>query len=175
MTVSITCPKCGLTSHNPRDVTEGYCGKCADWTGAFKELFIAPGSDFYDRQGHPITFARYAWLIETSARGEQPDYRRVAQDSVGLYWVSTVWLGIDNSFGFGGRGTRPIIFETMVFLAGTPKDMNMNRYSTEAEALAGHEATVAEIRVLDERAADRERVQDGYRTIVDKLKGEPDD
>ena len=29
---SVTCPRCGMTSHHPRDVTEGYCGRCHDWT-----------------------------------------------------------------------------------------------------------------------------------------------
>jgi ribosomal protein L37E len=29
---SITCPRCGQTSHNPDDVREGYCGVCHDWT-----------------------------------------------------------------------------------------------------------------------------------------------
>jgi hypothetical protein len=29
---SITCPRCGMTSYHPRDVTEGYCAKCHDWT-----------------------------------------------------------------------------------------------------------------------------------------------
>ena len=32
MTVSITCPACGTTSHHPTDVAEGYCGRCHDWT-----------------------------------------------------------------------------------------------------------------------------------------------
>ena len=29
---SITCPRCGMTSYNPNDVREGYCGNCHDWT-----------------------------------------------------------------------------------------------------------------------------------------------
>jgi hypothetical protein len=29
---SITCPECGLTSFNPSDIREGYCGACHDWT-----------------------------------------------------------------------------------------------------------------------------------------------
>lgn len=31
---SITCPRCGLTSHNVNDTAEGYCGNCHDWTDA---------------------------------------------------------------------------------------------------------------------------------------------
>lgn len=29
---SITCPRCGKTSHHPDDVRHGYCGNCHDWT-----------------------------------------------------------------------------------------------------------------------------------------------
>jgi hypothetical protein len=29
---SITCPECGMTSHNHNDVREGYCGNCHSWT-----------------------------------------------------------------------------------------------------------------------------------------------
>lgn len=29
---SITCPKCNATSYHPRDIAEGYCGICHDWT-----------------------------------------------------------------------------------------------------------------------------------------------
>lgn len=28
------CPNCGMTSHNPRDFDEGYCGNCHDYTAA---------------------------------------------------------------------------------------------------------------------------------------------
>lgn len=39
---TITCPKCGVTSHNPNDVREGYCGNCHDFTsGAFSQLAYA--------------------------------------------------------------------------------------------------------------------------------------
>lgn len=28
-----TCPRCGASSAHPRDIREGYCGNCHDWTG----------------------------------------------------------------------------------------------------------------------------------------------
>lgn len=31
-TLTICCPECRRTSHNPNDVREGYCGACAWWT-----------------------------------------------------------------------------------------------------------------------------------------------
>jgi len=27
-----TCPRCGMTSRNPDDIRDGYCGNCHDWT-----------------------------------------------------------------------------------------------------------------------------------------------
>lgn len=30
--LSITCPVCHMTSHNPNDIAEGYCGHCHRWT-----------------------------------------------------------------------------------------------------------------------------------------------
>ena len=30
---AITCPCCGITSHHPQDVEQGYCGLCHWWTG----------------------------------------------------------------------------------------------------------------------------------------------
>ena len=39
-----TCPRCGMTSHHPDDVREGYCGNCHDWTGDFyRHVMLAPG------------------------------------------------------------------------------------------------------------------------------------
>lgn len=32
MPESITCPRCGRTSYNIKDIQEGYCGHCQWWT-----------------------------------------------------------------------------------------------------------------------------------------------
>jgi hypothetical protein len=32
---SITCPECARTSHHPRDVEEGYCANCRNWTSSW--------------------------------------------------------------------------------------------------------------------------------------------
>jgi hypothetical protein len=55
--------------------------------------------------------------------------------------VSTVFLGLDHSFG--GRGPR-VMFETMVF--GGPQDQYQQRYSTWDDAKAGHDAIVRKLR-----------------------------
>lgn len=52
--------------------------------------------------------------------------------------VSTVFLGINHSVGSG----PPILFETMVFENG--EEINMRRYATWQEAVAGHHKIVAE-------------------------------
>ncbi len=66
--------------------------------------------------------------------------RRVAETT--LWWggyVSTVWLGLDRS-RWGGP---PLIFETIIFLdSDLEVDVDLDRYSTEAQAVQGHAAMV---------------------------------
>jgi hypothetical protein len=90
--------------------------------------------DTYDRQGNPISYEEYGELL-------RPDYKRVAETTLpNGVWVSTVWLGLNHSFSDDGP---PIIFETMAFAdANVGAELNMARYATEEEALAGHEAMV---------------------------------
>lgn len=66
--------------------------------------------------------------------------RIVAQDNVVDIKISTVFLGIDHSFGVG----PPLIFETMVF--GGDLDQEMDRYSTWKEAVNGHKKMVRKVR-----------------------------
>lgn len=54
--------------------------------------------------------------------------------------VSTVFLGLDHQFLDGGP---PHIFETMVF--GGELDSEQDRYSTWAEAEAGHDEMVSRV------------------------------
>src|SRR5262245_17445389 len=107
----------------------------------------------WDRQGNPLDLMEWARLME------DPEYRRIADTTIGDYWISTVWLGIDHGFGMG----VPIIFETMIFdarpevrarrelplrvflaLGGEeredllPLDGDQWRYATEEQARRGH-------------------------------------
>ena len=81
-------------------------------------------------------------LEEWSIRFEDMDYQRIAfTDLPGNRHVSTVWLGLDHSFG----ERLPLIFESMAFQeTGTPvrEELDYERYSTEAQARVGHEAMV---------------------------------
>ena len=70
--------------------------------------------------------------------------RQVAEDFVTFkdvtVRVSTVFLGLDHNFGDG----PPILYETMVFEG--ENDQDQYRYGSREEALAGHEAVLAELR-----------------------------
>lgn len=117
----------------------------------------------YDRQGNRLSMSR--WILLT----DDEDYRRVASTDVGPYWVSTVWLGMDHSFGLGGR---PILFETMVFQRDQRddrddedvgvRDLDCVRYWSEEEALKGHEDMVTLIRAtLQEELPTPQEQHDG--------------
>ena len=103
-------------------------------------------SQYYNRQGESMT------MFEWAVAFEDKDYKRVALTEFAHLGVevrvSTVWLGLDHNFG----DDPPLIFETMIF--GGSLDEDQKRYSTEAEALAGHEAMVqkAHIAFADDAA-----------------------
>ncbi|MFP5261009.1 MAG: hypothetical protein ACLGJB_03785 [Blastocatellia bacterium] len=68
------------------------------------------------------------------------DDRIVKQETLpnGKY-VSTVFLGLDHSFGDG----PPLLYETMVFPSkGNYSEIDVDRYSTWKEAQAGHKRMV---------------------------------
>lgn len=89
--------------------------------------------EWFDRQGNPLTLLEWAKLLQ------QRGYKIVARDELpNGRLVSAVWLGLNHGF----RST-PLIFETMVFAADESGELDMDRYPTEAEAKAGHEAMVA--------------------------------
>jgi hypothetical protein len=104
---------------------------------------VDPVRGHYDRNGEAISFRTWCRLCE-----HVPDYRRVAADTIGPYWVSTVWLGIDHGLRLPGWGELAI-FETMVF-KGEESDLDCRRYATEEDALVGHAEVVNEVSLLYE-------------------------
>ena len=88
---------------------------------------------FYDRANRQIDLDEWSRLLEDSA------YRRVAEDTIGDFWVSTVWLGLDHNFLNYGPF---LIYETMTFnKIGEPVG-DLRRYATEEQALNGHREIV---------------------------------
>ena len=105
-----------------------------------------------------------ATLMEWAAYFEDFRHRRVAETETELFWVSTVFLGINHRhFGDG----PPIVFETMVFerarevielwgrLVSVRPDVEGWRYASWDDAVAGHDAAVSRLRKqeLDVRAS----------------------
>jgi hypothetical protein len=65
----------------------------------------------------------------------------VAQEDVGDFRVSTVFLGIDHAFG----GGPPVLWETIIFgPGGTCLDGYPRRYRSRAEAVEWHADALAE-------------------------------
>jgi len=71
---------------------------------------------------------------------ENGSNRRVAEDIVEGVRVSTVFLGLDHSFGEG----PPLLFETMVF-GESPLQEECVRYATWEEAEQGHKAMLEKV------------------------------
>jgi hypothetical protein len=93
---------------------------------------------YYDRQSKPIDLLQWSELFKDK------DYRVVSQQYLSPnLLVSTVWLGLNHNF----RDGEPEVFETMIFgktdKDGFREDLEMERYATEAEAIAGHRKYMA--------------------------------
>lgn len=66
--------------------------------------------------------------------------RSIKQERVGLFDVSTVFLGIDHNWS----GGPPVLFETMVFQSWDRNDVFSERYCTVEQAQEGHRRAVRE-------------------------------
>ena len=74
------------------------------------------------------------------AKWYQTADRIVAEETIGDSSVSTIFLGLDYSFGDG----PPLLFETQVF--GGKLSDEMDRYSTWDEAVLGHKTICERIK-----------------------------
>jgi hypothetical protein len=77
----------------------------------------------------------------TKAKEMSPAHVALDEDLPGGLRVSTVRLPFDHQFA----GGPPLWYETMVFPKNSYWDLAMDRYTTEDEARAGHEAMVARV------------------------------
>jgi hypothetical protein len=80
---------------------------------------------------------------------EGEERRRLAWDEVGGFYVSTIFLGLNHNWGaiFGEGGAPPVLWETM-WNAGADRFSweGPIRYTSQAEALAGHAKVMAALR-----------------------------
>lgn len=88
----------------------------------------------YDKDGSVLSLEEWAKKFEDST------YKRIAETTLqDGQWVSTVWLGLDYSFGDGD----PLIFETVIFKSAEDLDeLDRARYPTLEATQAGHQAMV---------------------------------
>ena len=94
---------------------------------------MSDGNYILDKTGNPVAepdIIKWAQWFETAKR-------HVADDRIDQVRISTIFLGIDHSFGEG----EPVLFETMIF--GGEHDQYTERYCNKAAALAGHDQAVA--------------------------------
>jgi len=111
-----------------------------DLDSQYKQIIDRMGMRYFDRQGKPLDLMEWARILDNDP------LRIVAQEIVGRYFVSTVWVGLNmNLFG-----STPLIFETMIFLANKEDNEEKNplafyqeRYETEEQAFKGHEEAMA--------------------------------
>jgi hypothetical protein len=90
---------------------------------------------YFARDGRAIT--QDQWV----AYEQDEKYRRIALTDVGRRGhVSTIWLGIDYSWGLG----RPVFFETLI--RDSPMGEHILRYSTLRDARRGHRLAVKLLR-----------------------------
>ncbi len=98
-------------------------------------------SRHYAPDGSPLSFGEWAALFERRRRDFSPEswWRKETKISDELR-VSTVWLGLDHSWG----GGSPLFWETMIF--GGVEHGELWRYSSRAEAFDHHEEVVRQQR-----------------------------
>jgi hypothetical protein len=72
--------------------------------------------------------------------------RIVAQETVGPFWVSTVFLGLNHEWG----GGPPLLYETMVTEGDEWMD-RQERYAAREDALAGHRRLVTQLKAVHAR------------------------
>jgi hypothetical protein len=78
-------------------------------------------------------------LMEWSTQFKSTN-RKIADDKINGYHISTVWLGYDHNWLGDGP---PLLFETMVFKDdGSMQEIYCDRYSTWEEAEAGHKKAI---------------------------------
>ncbi len=102
------------------------------------------GKYILDENGYPVEEPD---LMKWSRWYENFKNRNIKQETVGNYFISTVFLGLDHSFDYC-ENNRPILFETMVFDErkktehGGSESVEQERYATKVEALKGHQEMV---------------------------------
>jgi len=77
-------------------------------------------------------------ILEVEKKLADPEYKVIARSMFWWGgWISTVWLGLDQSWALSPR-SKPIIFETMVFKPKSISDLDCLRHHTLRQAQIEH-------------------------------------
>lgn len=119
-------------------------------------------SEYYDFDGNPMS------LEDWGRAFEQFDGRKIGNTQINGCTVSTVWLGIDHSFGQGGP---PLIFETMIFDHRDEPELDewCMRYATKEEAVKGHWEAVQLVAGPNPSPEDMQRAAKELEQLVSSL------
>lgn len=105
--MTFTCPVCGITSHNPRDEEEGYCGNCHGFTTFDPDWMIAPGEtirEWLEENGLSVRVGAKAAGIEREAFarllvGDEPLTKEIAARLSALTFVpASFWLNHERRY-----------------------------------------------------------------------------
>lgn len=111
------------------------------------------GKYILDDRGNPVEcdtlFEWGKWFEESF------DKRKVQQDNIRGYFISTVFLGVDYNFGY--ENDIPILYETMIFKGEETLDF-CERYATKEEALKRHKEIVDMIQSGNEKKLFQEEI-----------------
>jgi hypothetical protein len=86
-----------------------------------------------DGEAIPADFLTWVRWFETADRVLAQDRDESGQTPI---LVSTVFLGVDHNFR---RDGPPVLWETMIFRDNKSDDVYCERYTSRADALAGHQ------------------------------------
>ena len=112
----------------------------------------------------PVGLGTWAAWFEVESKKPDGGKRRVAETTlehpgIGPVWISTVFLGLDHSFGRGPR----LLFETMVCWRHGSENKtwdNQWRYPTWDTAVAGHAKAIAWVQAYLENKVTREELDE---------------
>lgn len=118
---------------------KAYCTQNTDRECREGDCCLNKYSEFYkldeNKNAIPCSAKEWGWQRQVMTR---TNTKHVAEEQIGDFWISTVWLGINHQYGNG----KPLIFETMVFKNESGIDAYCDRYSTWKEAEEGHKRAV---------------------------------
>ena len=101
-------------------------------------------SDYFVLDNHtPVRVDSMAWALWFETADRVVAQTDVPLASGSFARVSTVFLGLDHSFSHAGP---PVLWETMIFWTDHELDQYQERYTSKADALAGHETACQLVR-----------------------------